>query len=83
LDKLQLPRPELNELTWVGSRHFNAVEFMSKAAISEVRDAIRKERKERSEITRLWMGTVAPIISALTGLVGATIGLLAYLGKLH
>jgi hypothetical protein len=52
-------------------------------ALAEIRDAIRKERKERSEVTRLWITTIGGGIGALTGVIGAMIGLLAYLDKLH
>ena len=81
LDKLRLPRPQLTEENWTGGPPLGNVEWLTKPAILELREAIRKERKERSEITRLWLGTFAPIISALTGLVGAAIGLLAFLSR--
>ena len=80
LDKLRLPRPKFTDDNWVGSKWINH-EFLSTTAIVEVRDAIRKERKERSEITRLWLGSIVPIVSALAGLLGVVIGLVAILKK--
>jgi hypothetical protein len=62
----------------IRSRSYN----LSPSAAIALRDAIRKEYNERSEITRLWLADVGSFIGALTGVIGATIGLLAYLDKL-
>jgi hypothetical protein len=81
-DKLLIPRPEVKiGETWIESPvsgyHLNP------DTTRDLRDAIRKERKERSEVFRLWLGTIGGIIGALTGIIGATIGLLAYIDKFH
>lgn len=81
LDRLRLPRPKFTDETWTGGPPLGNVEWLTKSAILKVRDEIRKERKERSDIARSWLAAVAPLLSALTGLVGALIGLLAYLAK--
>jgi hypothetical protein len=47
-------------------------------AIREVRVALRADRRERLEIVRSWVGTIAPGLTALTGLIGTIIGLLAF-----
>jgi hypothetical protein len=54
---------------------------LTQAAILELRSAIRAEEKERSELTRSWLASIAPIIGALTGLVGVLIGLLTLLWR--
>jgi hypothetical protein len=79
LDKLLLPHPDFKNEDNVGAGILINKEYLSESAMAQARDAIRKERKERTEITRLWLGTFGPIVSALTGLVGALIGLLAAL----
>ena len=49
---------------------------LSKTASADLRAAIRKEQRERSELFFRW-------VSGLTGLVGAAIGLVALLLKLR
>ncbi len=82
-DKLLIPRPEFKEGDTYVESEFSSGYHLSPTAVAALRDAIRKERRERSEITRLWMIAIGGIIGALTGLIGTTIGLLAYLDKLH
>jgi hypothetical protein len=64
------------ETTPVTSRNVLTVE-----AQHRVRAAIRQEKKDRSELLRLWLAGVGPVISTLTGLIGAAIGLIALLTK--
>jgi len=56
---------------------------MTPETMVQVREQIRKERKEKSEVFRLWLGAIGGFVGALTGVIGATIGLLAYLDKWH
>ena len=46
-------------------------------AMTELRAAIRKERRERREVIEWWVKVVGGAIGILTGLVGALIGLIA------
>jgi len=70
-----IPTPRLDfavpDAAWEQSRatrHYH----LSTAAAAELRAAIRKEQRERSELFFKWL-------SGLTGLVGAAIGLIALL----
>lgn len=54
---------------------------LSYDAERELRSAIRVERKERSELARSWLTGIAVIIGAVTGLIGALIGLLTLLWR--
>jgi hypothetical protein len=50
--------------------------------MKELRSAIRAEKKERSELARAWLASIAAVIGACTGLIGVLIGLAAViLGK--
>ena len=51
--------------------------YLTREAMNELRAAIRAERKARWELIVMW----APVIGMLTGLVGATTGLIAVLSK--
>jgi hypothetical protein len=42
--------------------------FLNEAARGELRSAIRKEKKERSEILRTWLTVVLSVIGAVTGI---------------
>lgn len=69
--KLILPIPEYNEeKMWRESRYFGKV--LSENGITKLRTAIRNEKKERLE-------SILPVITAMTGLIGAIIGLIALL----
>jgi hypothetical protein len=48
-------------------------------AMTELRTAIRKEKRERREIIEWWVKVAGGLIGILTGLVGALIGLFAIL----
>jgi UPF0716 family protein affecting phage T7 exclusion len=45
--------------------------------MTELRQAIRRERKERREAFEFWLKAIGGVILVLTGLVGALIGLLS------
>jgi hypothetical protein len=77
---LLLPVPSAEH--WLKPTH-GTTPYLSVDAISNLRELIRTEQKQRSELMRLWFTAIGGIIGALTGLVGATIGLLAYFDKLH
>jgi hypothetical protein len=42
--------------------------FLNEAARAELRSAIRKEKKERSEILRTWLTVILSVIGAVTGI---------------
>ncbi len=74
-----IPTPPLNFVSpnaaWEQSilkRHYH----LTTAAAADLRAAIRKEQRERSELFFKWL-------SGLTGLVGAAIGLIALLARMH
>ena len=77
-DRLMVPHPQ-DAGDWVKGRTKPDALALSPTALAALRDAIRKERKERSEVARLWVGAIAPIVAALTGLIGVLIGFLAAL----
>ncbi|HWB49212.1 MAG TPA: hypothetical protein VG651_08885 [Stellaceae bacterium] len=85
-DRLLVPRPPVifndespETSTWVRGK--NTGVHLSPKTMVELRDAIRRERKERSEVSRLWLSSVAPVIASIAGLLGVVIGLVAALKK--
>jgi hypothetical protein len=64
---LAIPEFEENGLTWVEPR-YTLKWHLSKEAIADLRTAIRKEQKEKSEILRTWLTVVLSIIGAVTGI---------------
>jgi hypothetical protein len=52
-------------------------QYLNQKGIKKVRDAIRTEQKARWEMFLMW----APVITGLTGLVGAATGLIAILSR--
>ena len=74
-DHYLVPRPEFKSEggDWVQSS-ITGRWHMTKEALAELRSAIRRERKERSESLRMWL-------AAWTGLIGTLIGLAALLLK--
>lgn len=61
------------------SRRFH----LSNAAASDLRSAIRKEQRERSELVFRWLPILFGVIGAIAGAIGATVGLLAFIAKSH
>ncbi len=51
--------------------------MLTPEAMTELRAAIRKERRERRETVDSWAKIIGRIITICTGLVGAIIGLVA------
>jgi hypothetical protein len=74
-DKLLLPAPKFDAKSgmWKQSKITDRY-HLSPTAATDLRAAIRKEQKERSEHLRAW-------VTSLTGLAGALIGLVALLLK--
>src|SRR5713101_8457348 len=63
LDKLSIPRPpyildhdSVETSTWMESRVSGL--HMTPQTMVQVREQIRKERKEKSEVFRLWLGEI-------------------------
>ena len=81
--KLLIHYPKLDNITaWTPSSQ-PGKQHIKPEHVQSLRDTIRKEQKELSELARLWMASVAGVIGALTGLIGVSIGLLVYLSKAH
>jgi hypothetical protein len=82
-DELHLPRPNHNEAAkWVkwqpeDDRQDPITGLLSPEGMTELRQAIRRERKERREAFEFWLKAIGGVILVLTGLVGALIGLLS------
>lgn len=57
--------------------------LLTDEVLRELRVAVRAERRERLEIVRTWVVTIVPGFTALTGLIGAIIGLLAFISGRH
>jgi hypothetical protein len=83
--KLYLPTPgPADKDKWVPKEDLNTFEnwsVLTPEAMTELRAAIRKERRERREVVESWAKVVGAIITILTGLVGAAIGLVAVWNK--
>lgn len=78
-ERLSLPLGDLSE-DWEHTPISNR-RVLSFEAQHRLRAAIRQEKKDRSELLRLWFAGVAPMVTALTGLAGTVIGLVALLTK--
>lgn len=78
---LYLPTPDRSDQSkWISKENLNTFEnwsVLTPEAMTELRAAIRKERRERREVVESWAKVVGAIITILTGLVGAAIGLVA------
>lgn len=78
---LYLPTPERGDHSkWISKDDLNSFEnfsVLTPDAMTEVRSSIRKERRERRETVESWAKIIGAIITILTGLVGAAIGLVA------
>jgi hypothetical protein len=78
---LYLPTPDRgDESKWISKDDLNSFEnwsVLTPEAMTELRAAIRKERRERRETVESWAKIIGTIITICTGLVGAVIGLVA------
>jgi len=64
--------------TWEADRPIMAVgDVLTTEAITELRTAIRKEKRERRETVESWLKIIGGFIGVVTGLVGALIGLVS------
>lgn len=61
--------------------HFRHWRVLSPEAFSELRTAIREEKRQRRKTWAFWVKLAGIIITALTGLIGAAIGLVSVLKK--
>jgi hypothetical protein len=52
---------------------------LSDEGMTELRQAIRKERRERREVWEFWFKAIGAIVTICTGLAGALIGLISVL----
>lgn len=76
-DKLHISKPSFGDRKkWNLSAPSRT---LSHAGIEDLRSRIRKEKRERQEIIEWWVKVVGGLITILTGLVGALIGLIAIL----
>src|SRR5271167_2813643 len=63
MDKLLLHQPDFySRGQWISSQAGGM--HLNPEALAEMRDVIRKERKDRSEVTRLWITTIGGGIGA-------------------
>jgi hypothetical protein len=80
-ENLYLPTPKPNDTDkWVPKEDLYIFEnwsVLTPEAMTELRVAIRKERRDRREVLESWAKTIGAIITIITGLVGAVIGLVA------
>jgi len=84
--KLHLPTPQHTEKTkwqeWTPEPDEESdvtKAVLSDEGMTELRQAIRKERRERREVWEFWLKTVGAIVAICTGLAGALIGLVSVL----
>jgi len=84
-DELYLPRPQNSDKEkwrmWVPEDDDSTMarQLLSAEGMTELRQAIRKERSERRESAEYWLKIVGGFVGILTGLVGALIGLFSVL----
>jgi len=76
--RLLIPTPQFNEDKWEESNFKVGMHLLTEKAIYELISEIRKAQKLRQELWLSWL----PLVTAITGLIGAAIGLLALINKL-
>lgn len=78
-DELHLPRPQYGEGDkWEADKPMMAVGYaLTREAMVELRTAIRNERRARRETVEWWVKIIGGLITIVTGLVGALIGLIS------
>lgn len=69
-DLYMIPKPEFDKGSpqWVQSK-IDGTYRLSEKALTDLRSALRKERKERHEIMFMWLAALTGLIGAITGLV--------------
>jgi hypothetical protein len=75
-----LGKPDPNS-KWRVSTHDHFELILSRDSRRELLLAIRADRRERREIVRSWLSTIAPILGGITGIIGALIGLLTLIWR--
>jgi hypothetical protein len=86
-EKLRIPIPSMddNHRFWCPAKHtalpIHLTYILTPVGMTELRSAIRAEKKERSELTRSWFMSIGGLIGACTGLIGAVIGLLSLIWR--
>ena len=73
-----IPTPPLNEDNWEGPIATVGMPFLTEKATYELISEIHKAQKVRQELWLAWL----PLVTAITGLIGTAIGLLALIHKL-
>jgi hypothetical protein len=79
-DKLHLPRPQYGEKDkWEEDSKppMTAGEALTREAMVDLRAVIRKEKREKRETVEWWVKIIGGLITIITGLVGALIGLVS------
>jgi hypothetical protein len=81
-DELHLPSPpHTDKSKWTqfedGDGLYIKRSILSAEGITDLRQVIRKERRERREVAEFWVKTIGGIVAIATGLVGALIGLVS------
>lgn len=74
-DDLHLPRPPADRSKWEFGEQSGMA--LTPEAMTDIRSAIRKEKRERRETVEWWVKLLGGLIGILTGLVGALIGLVS------
>ncbi len=79
--RYRVPTPDYSDKRlWEEARH-SSRRLLTEKAMAEFRVAIRSEQKERWQILELRLKVGAAVLTGLTGMVGALIGLVAILRK--
>lgn len=77
-NELQLPWSYSDKDKWAHDRPQGATgSVLTLEAMAELRDVIRKEKRERRETVEWWIKIIGGLIAIITGLVGALIGLVS------
>jgi hypothetical protein len=76
----QVPIPQSGDDNWTTSRQLG-VTYLSRKGASKVRSDIRAEQKAKRDRFFTYATLLLSFTGALTGLLGATIGVLAFLAK--
>jgi hypothetical protein len=84
-NRLGLPTPRFRPTddeadeggTW--ERGYTGTYYPSRAAQADLRSRIRQEEKERREVIAFWIKDIlVPVLSSAVGILGATIGVIAF-----